>query len=102
MINRFDLGHWYKTKAGRIVQFIRSISQDGMYNVFWDKDDDTAFYTDEHGATAYGDCIESLIDEQREKDIALCADFVVCILEFMDAEDNNIEYIKAAKRLRGE
>ena len=55
----FKKGKWYKTSDGFNVEFIKTIEEDGMYNVFRHaRDMDFApYYTDKNGVTAYGEKI---------------------------------------------
>jgi hypothetical protein len=58
-MGKFIIGDWYKTSDGFNVEFIRSIKDDGMYNVFRHTKEHgyDPYYTDADGKTAYGEQI---------------------------------------------
>jgi len=60
---KFVKGQVYLTSRGDKVVFVRTIEEDGMYNVFRQSEELNfqPFFTDENGKTAYG---ERIIQEQ--------------------------------------
>lgn len=57
---KYIKGYWYKTSDGFNVKFIKSIKEDGMYNVFRHTKElgYGPYYTDTNGNTAYGTTIK--------------------------------------------